>query len=1314
MTQRAWTASVVNDRFMANGSLRIDGSQPPSAACRQLAAPPLGRRTVTAVALVCGLLLSLLGFASASPTAATVSYSSVATFNQQTSFTGTTDPFKRIFVSPNEFYNYGLADYSNTLFQGRNSAIDEIALPTNSNPYSLAFAPNSSFAYVTNENLDTVSKINSGFPSTVSTSISVGDKPRGIVLGTTPSSSGTVYAFVANFGDDTVSVIDTDTETTVTTISSGLSGPEALTMNADGSKLYVGNRGDASTTATTYISVINTSDFSVTNYDFPADLTTTFGTSPSPTWLLLSPDESQLYFVNQDTTVTNEWETEVFALSTSDFSQQAQLMAQSSTFTTFGNHMTQLGLSKDGKLLAAGDGNGTDYRFSVYWVASLKSADEPVAPAVSTATLDWVRGITGISDAGSQKTRFLMGDGDDLSIYGVNSSSNTGPAITSVSPSSGDATGGTQITILGTGLTASTTVTVGSSVCAPVTVVGGGIQCTTAEGENGLTNVVVRNTSGTQSLRGSAIAVDAFTYGEPAPAITAISPTAGPLAGGNTITITGTALTGSTVTVGGQACTGVTVAPDGLSLTCTVPGPHVAGAVDVVVTSPAGSGTSTNGYTYAAAPSGVTLSPTNGPLTGGGTLEITGTDIATATAVTIGGATCANVAWNVGTSKLTCTIPAGSSAGATDVVITAAGGTTTITGGYTYNPAPTVTEIDPDYGPLAGGGTVTITGANLTGATVTIGGSACTNPTVNQAGTEVTCTVPSGGQAGATNVVITTVSGGTTTVTAGYYYVGAPSAATISPTEGPIAGGQTVRISGTDLRYATSVTIGAAECTSLTWNATDSVLECATPAGTAGSQTVTITTPGGSTTTSYTYVAPPAGLALSPDNGPLVGGDTLEITGANIATATAVTIGGNPCTGLQWNAGQSKLTCVVPEGASVGAKDVVVTAVGGSTTMTGGYTYNPAPTVTLIAPDEGPMAGGNQVVITGTNFTGAAVTIAGQTCTSLTVNQAGTEITCTVPSRTGNPAGAVDVVVTVPAYGTTTVTGGYTYVLAPSAISVTPVQGPTSGGQLLKIAGTNIQEATEVTVGGNPCTPLTWNIEEAVLECTSPAGTAGPSEVVVTTTGGSTETPYTYLQAATVTSVEPESGPLAGGNRIAITGTDLTGATVTIGGVECADPQVSPNGTELSCIVPAGGSPGLVDIVVTTPDRGTITLTGGYRYSASEATHVPNVPRDAKVAGGPRAKVYKISWKSPTMTDDGRPVARYRVTIKQKGYKKLILRKGLPSSTKSYNVTRKYLLRNSMRTRGDMTTHLRYVVKIEAINAKGAGPLATTYILLKL
>jgi hypothetical protein len=85
--------------------------------------------------------------------------------------------------------------------------------------------------------------------------------------------------------------------------------------------------------------------------------------------------------------------------------------------------------------------------------------------------------------------------------------------------------------------------------------------------------------------------------------------------------------------------------------------------------------------------------------------------------------------------------------------------------------------------------------------------------------------------------------------------------------------------------------------------------------------------------------SPPAPTidTVTPSTGPIAGGTTVTITGADLDGATAVTFGGTAGTGLAV-IDSGELTVTTPASTS-GAKDVVVTTAGGTATKTGGFTY---------------------------------------------------------------------------------------------------------------------------------------------------------------------------------------------------------------------------------------------------------------------------------------------------------------------------------------------------------------------------------------
>ena len=492
------------------------------------------------------------------------------------------------------------------------------------------------------------------------------------------------------------------------------------------------------------------------------------------------------------------------------------------------------------------------------------------------------------------------------------------PTISSVVPNSGPAAGGTSVVITGTNFTGATAFTFGGTAATCTVDLDTQITCTSPSHAAGAVDVVVT------TLGGTATSVGGFTY-IPAPTISSIVPNSGPTAGGTSVVLTGTNFTGGTVTFDGTTAT-CTVDSD-MQITCDSPA-HVAGAVDVVVTTLGGSATSAGGFTYVPAPSITSIVPNSGPTAGGTSVVITGTNLSGG-AVTFDG-TVATCTVNTAT-QITCTSPA-HAAGPVDVVVTTSGGAATSAGGFTYVPAPTISSIVPNAGPTAGGTSVVITDTNLIGGTATFDGLAATC-TVDSV-TQMTCVSPAHA-AGPVDVVVTTPGGEDTSVN-GFTYIAVPTISSIVPNVGPTAGGTTVVITGTDLATTFHVEFGAAPAV-CTVNS-DTQITCTSPAHAAGPVDVDVSTVGGiaTSTNGFTYIPAPAISTIVPNSGPTAGGTTVVITGTNFTGGT-VTFDGTAAT-CTVNS-DTQITCTSPAHAP-GAVDVVVTTLGGSATSVGGFTYS--------------------------------------------------------------------------------------------------------------------------------------------------------------------------------------------------------------------------------------------------------------------------------------------------------------------------------------------------------------------------------------
>ncbi|MDH2343217.1 IPT/TIG domain-containing protein [Bradyrhizobium sp. SSUT77] len=699
-----------------------------------------------------------------------------------------------------------------------------------------------------------------------------------------------------------------------------------------------------------------------------------------------------------------------------------------------------------------------------------------------------------------------------------------------------------------------------------------------------------------------------ITVNLPSPSVTSISPTSGPTAGGNSVVITGANFTGTTgaagVKFGANNATSYVVNSN-TQITAVAPAGSV-GTVDVTVTTNGvtSATSAADQYTYVSAPTVTSVSPTQGPQTGGTTVVITGTNLSGATAVTFGATAATGFTVNSAT-QITATSPAGT--GTVDVRVTTTGGTspTSAADQFTYVAAPTVTSVSPTTGPSTGGTTVTITGTGFTGATAVVFGATAAAGYTVVSPTTITATSPAGS---ATVDIRVTNAGGTSATSAAdqFTYIPVPTVGSITPTFGPAAGGTTVTITGTNFTGATAVTFGATAATGFTVNSATSI-NATSPAGT-GVVDIRVTTTGGTSATSgadqFTYFGTPTVTSISPAGGPLAGGTSVTVTGTNFTGATAVKFGATNATGFTVNSATS-ITATSPAGT--GTVDVTVTTLGGTTATSAAdqFSYAATPAVTLVAPNAGPATGGTSVAITGTGLSGATVVKFGATnATSFTVNSA-TSITAVSPAG----AGTVDVTVTT-AGGTsaTSASDQFIYTPAPTVASISPTTGPAPGGTSVAITGAGFTGATAVKFGANNATSFTVNSATSIT-ATSPPG-AGTVDVTVTSVGGASSTSaadrFNYLSATTATGLASSQNPSSFGQSVTFT------ATVSSpGGTPTGTVTFNDGGTPIGTSTLSAGA---ATFATTTLTVGNHTITATYNGSpAFNASTSPSLNQSVDI-----------------------------------------------------------------------------------------------------
>ncbi|MGI8858348.1 MAG: IPT/TIG domain-containing protein [Thermomicrobiales bacterium] len=301
------------------------------------------------------------------------------------------------------------------------------------------------------------------------------------------------------------------------------------------------------------------------------------------------------------------------------------------------------------------------------------------------------------------------------------------PSLTTLDATTGTTAGGNTVTVTGAGfITGQSSVTIDTVAVDPSRIaVLSGTSLTVRMPAHDVGNVniglVVRSIlSRTQTT---------YSYTYATPTLTSLSATSGSVAGGNTVTITGTgfALTGTNVTMDGGFVDASKVAVvDDHTIRVVMPA-HGAGVAQVGVnTNFFVSSTNTLPYTYVfPTPTLTSLSATGGPIAGGNTITITGSFyqafFPTPPVVTIDGVAVAlNLLGAVSDTAINVTMPI-HAAGTVQIGVTNHGIASATTLPYTYTDSrPTLVSLSATSGPTAGNTPITITGSRFIAGNTTI------------------------------------------------------------------------------------------------------------------------------------------------------------------------------------------------------------------------------------------------------------------------------------------------------------------------------------------------------------------------------------------------------------------------------------------------------------------------------------------------------------------------------------------------------------------------------------------------------------------
>ncbi len=235
--------------------------------------------------------------------------------------------------------------------------------------------------------------------------------------------------------------------------------------------------------------------------------------------------------------------------------------------------------------------------------------------------------------------------------------------------------------------------------------------------------------------------------------------------------------------------------------------------------------------------------------------------------------------------------------------------------------------------------------------------------------------------------------------------------------------------------------------------------------------------------------------------------------------------------------------------------------------------------VTSLTPPNGPLQGGNRVVIEGENFApDSRALFAGveaTNCLTLTVRR----MSCQVPA--GATAGPVDVRIENE-LGVGLLEGGYTYFSPVTLTGISPTVGSTEGGTALTLSGVSFSASMIVLVGDRRVVELAVGGDGTTATALAPPGVEGRVDVTVIDAFGRSTLPlaFTYQAPLSIDAVVPAVA--APGDVVELQGRgfhdDDQQTVAEVGGAVAARDNLI-NGERLRVVVPAVAA-GAVDVGV--------------------------------------------------------------------------------------------------------------------------------------
>lgn len=240
--------------------------------------------------------------------------------------------------------------------------------------------------------------------------------------------------------------------------------------------------------------------------------------------------------------------------------------------------------------------------------------------------------------------------------------------------------------------------------------------------------------------------------------------------------------------------------------------------------------------------------------------------------------------------------------------------------------------------------------------------------------------------------------------------------------------------------------------------------------------------------------------SLSPDRGPLAGGNWIDIRGAHLSgEATAVQFGSKAAAAVKADDnGDSVLHVQVPKGLPAGPVSVKVTTDGGPADNAPMYIVG-QPAVGGLSQRYAAIGGGQKVQLTGQDFAGIPLVIVGGVPAAAVTVLSPTALTFVTPKHA---KGVVTVSVKTIS-GTASTMGQLTYIDRPTVTRLSRKSGSHRGGFRITVSGRNFIAVSAVKLGAKTAK---FALKGGKLTVTAPKGPKKKTVYLVVTTPGGTST----------------------------------------------------------------------------------------------------------------------------------------------------------------------------------------------------------------